>query len=47
MCSTGLLVALSIRSTSLSAIHWELPAGRVETTISEMWKYWAAFIAAV
>ena len=47
MCSTGLFVALSMRSTSLSAIHCELPAGSVETTISEMWKYCAAFSAAV
>ena len=33
-CSTGLFVALWTRSTSLSAIHFELPSGSVEITIS-------------
>ena len=48
MCSTGtLLVAPRTRSTSLSATHCDEPSGSVEITISEMWKYWTAFMTAV
>ena len=44
---TGLPVALSTRSSSLSATHLDSSFGSVEITISEMWKYWTAFMAAV
>ncbi len=45
MCSTGLLVAAWMRSTSLSATHLDWSAGSVEMTISEIMVFGAFFTA--
>ena len=47
MCSTGLPVGLGDALHELVGDPLRVPSGSVEMTISEMWKYCSAFIAAV